>query len=126
MRLGVPKESVSGERRVAMVPDVAKRLETRAVETVVEPGAGQAARIPDELYTEAGVTLGDPWGADVVVKVAPPTQDEIGRLREGAVFISFLQPLTNPEIAEALAQRGVTAFAMESIPRISRAQSMDA
>src|SRR5439155_3286314 len=99
---------------------------TRGVETVVEPSAGQAARIPDALYTDAGATLGDPWGADVVVKVAPPTQDEIGRLREGAVFISFLRPLTNPEIADALGRRGVTAFAMESIPRISRAQSMDA
>jgi NAD(P) transhydrogenase subunit alpha len=92
----------------------------------VEPGAGAAARIPDDRYTEAGATIGNPWDADVVVKVTPPTDEEIGRLRQGAVFIGFLQPLTNPEIAEALERQGATAFAMESIPRISRAQSMDA
>src|SRR5436190_12449898 len=126
MKLGVPKESASGERRVAMVPDVVKRLEAAKVDVVVESGAGAGARMPDEHFTEAGATIGDPWSADVVVKVAPPTQEEIGRLRDGQVFIGFLQPLTNPEIAEALQNGGVTAFAMESIPRISRAQSMDA
>jgi NAD(P) transhydrogenase subunit alpha len=126
MKLGVPKEVASGENRVAMVPEVVQRLGRSGVDVVVEAGAGQGARIPDELYTEAGATIGDPWDADVVVKVAPPSQDEIGRLKSGAVFIGFLQPLTNPELAEALDKQGVTAFAMESIPRISRAQSMDA
>jgi NAD(P) transhydrogenase subunit alpha len=126
MKLGVPKETVSGEHRVAMVPEVVQRLGRSGVEVVVEAGAGAGARIPDDHYTEAGATIGDPWQADVVVKVAPPSQEEIGRLRSGAVFIGFLQPLTNPEIAEALGRQGVTAFAMESIPRISRAQSMDA
>jgi NAD(P) transhydrogenase subunit alpha len=126
MKLGVPMETAEGERRVAMVPDVAKRLSAKGVEVVVEAGAGTGARIPDELFTEAGAVIGDPWGADAVVKISPPTQDEIGRLRVGAVFIGFLQPLTNPEIGEALKSAGVTAFAMESIPRISRAQSMDA
>src|SRR3954451_23537536 len=126
MKLGVPKESASGENRVAMVPEVVGRLGRSGVDVVVESGAGGGARIPDEHYTEAEATVGDPWDCDVVVKVAPPSQEEIGRLARGSVFIGFLQPLTNPEIAEALGKQGVTAFAMESIPRISRAQSMDA
>src|SRR4051794_22372089 len=126
MKLGVPKETASGENRVAMVPEVVGRLAKAKVDVVVEAGAGAGARIPDQLYTEAGATIGNAWDADVVVKVAPPTTEEIGRLRSGSAFIGFLQPLTNPEIAEALGRQGVTAFAMESIPRISRAQSMDA
>jgi proton-translocating NAD(P)+ transhydrogenase subunit alpha len=126
MKLGVPKESASGEQRVAMVPEVVQRLGRSGVDVVVEAGAGAGARIPDDHYTEAGATIGNPWDADVVVKVQPPTAEEIGRLRSGSVYIGFLQPLTNPEIAEALGRQGVTAFAMESIPRISRAQSMDA
>jgi H+-translocating NAD(P) transhydrogenase subunit alpha len=126
MKLGVPKETASGENRVAMVPEVVQRLQRSGVELVIESGAGAGARIPDELYTETGATIGNPWEADVVVKVQPPTEEEIRRLRSGAVFISFLQPLTNPEIAAALEGQGVTAFAMEAIPRISRAQSMDA
>jgi NAD(P) transhydrogenase subunit alpha len=126
MKLGVPKETASGEQRVAMVPEVVGRLARAKVDVIVESGAGAAARIPDEHYSEAGATIGDPWQADVVVKVAPPSQEEIAKLRQGAAYIGFLQPLTNPEIAEALGNQGVTAFAMEAIPRISRAQSMDA
>jgi NAD(P) transhydrogenase subunit alpha len=126
MKLGVPKESAPGENRVAMVPEVVQRLGGSGVDVVVEAGAGAGAKIPDALYTEAGATIGDPWDADAVVKVAPPSQEEVGRLNQGSVFIGFLQPLTNPELAQALGERGVTAFAMESIPRISRAQSMDA
>jgi NAD(P) transhydrogenase subunit alpha len=126
MKLGVPKEVASGENRVAMVPEVVQRLAKANVDVVVEAGAGAGARIPDDHYTEAGATIGNPWDADVVVKVAPPTDDEIARLEQGAIFVGFLQPLTNPELAEALGRQGVTAFAMESIPRISRAQSMDA
>jgi proton-translocating NAD(P)+ transhydrogenase subunit alpha len=126
MKLGVPKEAASGENRVAMVPEVIQRLGRSGVDVVIESGAGAGARIPDALYTEAGATIGDPWDADVVVKVQPPSDEEIGRLKQGSVFIGFLQPLTNPELAQALERQGVTAFAMESIPRISRAQSMDA
>ena len=126
MKLGVPKETASGEQRVAMVPEVVQRLGRSKVEVIVESGAGAAARIPDDHYTEAGAVIGNPWEADVVVKVQPPSGEEIGRLRQGAAYIGFLQPLTNPEIAQALGERGVTAFAMESVPRISRAQSMDA
>ncbi|SER62942.1 Re/Si-specific NAD(P)(+) transhydrogenase subunit alpha [Actinokineospora terrae] len=124
--VGVPAETAGGERRVALVPKVVERLAARNISVVVEPGAGSAALIPDDAYVHSGATLGDPWSADVVVKVAVPTDDEIARLRAGAVFIGFLAPLTQPEKAQALRAAGVTAFAMESIPRISRAQSMDA
>src|SRR3954451_18080542 len=126
MKLGVPKEAASGENRVAIVPEVVERLGRSGVDVVVETGAGAGARIPDDHYTEDRATIGDPWEANVVVKVAPPTPDEIARLKQGSIFVGFLQPLTNPELAEALSRQGVTAFAMESIPRISRAQSMDA
>jgi NAD(P) transhydrogenase subunit alpha len=126
MKVGVPRESAEGERRVALVPDVVKRLGAKDVAVVVEAGAGEQALIPDSLYTEAGATLGDPWDADVVVKVAPPNGEEIGRLRRGGTLVGFLAPRTQPETLQALAQAGMTAFAMEAIPRISRAQSMDA
>jgi NAD(P) transhydrogenase subunit alpha len=126
MQVGVPKESTQGERRVALVPDVVKRLASKDVQVVVEPGAGQGALLPDDAFTEAGATLGDPWGADVVVKVAAPTAEEIGRLGADTVLVGFLAPLTAPESTRALAQAGTTAFAMEAIPRITRAQSMDA
>ena len=126
MRVGVVKETAAGERRVALVPEVVKKLTAKGVDVVVEPGAGEGALLPDEHFTEAGATLGDPWGADVVVKVAPPSADEIGKARDGSVLIGFLAPLTSPETGQRLAGQNVTAFAMESIPRITRAQSMDA
>jgi NAD(P) transhydrogenase subunit alpha len=124
--VGVPRESGPGERRVALVPKVVERLRTKGVQVVVEPGAGLGALIPDELYTAAGASIGDPWGCSVVVKVAPPTAEEVARLHAGSTLIGFLAPLTAPETIEALRAAGVQAFAMESIPRISRAQSMDA
>jgi H+-translocating NAD(P) transhydrogenase subunit alpha len=126
VKVGVPKETAENERRVAVVPEVVKRLAANDIGVVVESGAGAGALIPDELFTEAGAEIGDPWSADVVAKVAPPTGEEIGRVGEGGILIGFLEPLTNPELAQSLADRGVTAFAMESIPRITRAQSMDA
>ncbi|MEA2252069.1 MAG: H+-translocating transhydrogenase subunit alpha [Solirubrobacteraceae bacterium] len=109
-----------------MVPEVIKRLQAKGVEVVVESGAGVGALIPDELFIDAGATIGDPWDADVVVKVAPPVEEDIGRLRRGGILVGFLAPRTQPETLRALAGAGVTAFAMEAIPRISRAQSMDA
>jgi NAD(P) transhydrogenase subunit alpha len=109
-----------------MVPEVIKRLQAKGVEVVVESGAGEGALIPDELFTDAGATIGDPWDADVVVKVAAPDEQDIGRLRRGGILVGFLAPRTQPETLRALAGAGVTAFAMEAIPRISRAQSMDA
>jgi NAD(P) transhydrogenase subunit alpha len=122
----VPKETANGERRVALVPKVVERLIGKGLDVVVESGAGIGALLPDELYTAAGATIGDPWQADAVVKVTPPTDDEIARLKAGGLLIGFLAPLTDPDIAGKLDRAGVTAFAMESIPRISRAQSMDA
>src|ERR671927_1792568 len=126
MVVGVPKETAPGERRVALVPEVVKRLQGKDIDVVVEAGAGERALIPDAVFEEAGASIGDPWGADVVAKVAPPTPEEIGRLRSGGVLVGFLAPLSAPDTTRALAQAGVTAFAMEAIPRISRAQSMDA
>jgi NAD(P) transhydrogenase subunit alpha len=111
---------------VAIVPDVVRRLGTAGHTVVVEPGAGVAAGAPDDAYTDAGAELGDPWGADVVAKVAPPNEAETGKLKGDSVLIGFLAPLTNGPGVEAIARTGATAFAMESIPRISRAQSMDA
>jgi NAD(P) transhydrogenase subunit alpha len=124
--LGIPKETAEGERRVALVPDVVKRLAGKGVSVVVEPGAGEHALIPDELFVEAGATVSpDVWGQDVVVKVSPPTADEIARLGPDTILIGLLAPLSAPATASALAAKGVTAFAMEAIPRISRAQAMD-
>ncbi len=125
MRLGIPKESASGERRVALVPETIGRL-GEGIDVVVEAGAGDAASFSDEAYTEAGASIGDPWSAEVVAKVAPPSAEEAARLREGQVLIAFLQPLTDTEGIERLSAAGVHAFALESVPRITRAQPMDA
>src|SRR5437764_3766574 len=127
MKVSVPKETAQGERRVALVPEVVQRLSRDGLEVVIEPGAGQGAHHPDSAYEEAGARIADEGlSGDVVLKVAPPIGDEIGRLSESAVLIGFLQPLTAPDTARALAEAGVTSFAMEAIPRITRAQSMDA
>jgi H+-translocating NAD(P) transhydrogenase subunit alpha len=132
MRIGVPKETAEGERRVALVPEVARKLAgaDNGLQVVVERGAGAGALIPDAQYEEAGAQMVDDpaavFEADVVVKVAPPSSEEIGRLRSDGVLIGFLQPLTAGESIRAIAQTGATSFAMEAIPRISRAQSMDA
>jgi H+-translocating NAD(P) transhydrogenase subunit alpha len=126
MRIGVPKETAQDERRVALVPEVVRKLTAAGHEVVVEAGAGEQALIPDALFTEAGATIGDPYSADVVVRVAVPSDEEVGRLRSGQILIGFLAPLTKPELKDRLRSEGVQALAMESIPRISRAQSMDA
>jgi NAD(P) transhydrogenase subunit alpha len=126
MRIGVPKETADGERRVALVPEVVRKLSGAGHEVVVEAGAGEQALLPDSLYTEAGAEIGDPYSADVVVRVAVPSEDEVSKLRDGQILIGFLAPLTRPELKDRLRSAGVQALAMESIPRISRAQSMDA
>src|SRR6478609_1924814 len=127
MKIGVPKETAEGERRVALVPDVVKALTAKEIDVVVEPGAGEGASHGDDEYTDAGAKVGDDvWGADVILKVTPPSAEEVGRLKQGQILIGFLEPLTNPELAKSLAGAGVTSFAMEAIPRITRAQSMDA
>jgi NAD(P) transhydrogenase subunit alpha len=129
LKVGVPKESREGERRVALVPDAVRSLSGKEVEVAVESGAGEGAGHPDAEYSDAGASVGPgdaAWGADVVVKVALPTAEEIGRLSSGQVLIGHLAPLTSPETNRALAEAGVTSFAMEAIPRITRAQAMDA
>ena len=124
----MPKETAAGERRVALVPEIVAKLVPAGFEVLVEREAGAAASFPDGAYEAVGARIvDDPWAdADAVVKVQTPTADEGARLREGQLLIGFLQPLTDPDGIERLAQRGVVAFAMESIPRITRAQPMDA
>jgi H+-translocating NAD(P) transhydrogenase subunit alpha len=124
--IGVPRETTPGERRVALVPKVVERLCGAGLSVVVEEDAGAGALIADEHYEEAGATIGDPWPADVVVKVNPPTDDEINLLKPGSIVTGFLAPRTRPEVADRLRLAGVTGFAMEAVPRISRAQTMDA
>src|SRR6201996_1064506 len=130
MRIGVPKETAGGEHRVALVPEVVSKLKAKGLDVVVQSGAGTDALVPDEAFAEAGAELtqnaGDVWGADVVVTIAPPDPEQIRALGQGSILIGFLAPLSSPQTTKALADAGATAFAMESIPRISRAQSMDA
>jgi NAD(P) transhydrogenase subunit alpha len=129
LKVGVPKEFAEGERRVALIPDAVRDLTDRKLQVAVEAGAGDGSGHPDTEYAEAGASVGsadDAWGADVVVRVAHPTGEEIGHLRRGQVLIGHLAPLTSPGTNRSLADAGVTSFAMEAIPRITRAQSMDA
>jgi NAD(P) transhydrogenase subunit alpha len=128
VKIGVPRETEPGELRVALVPDATGRLVADGFDVLVERGAGEGAYFGDGAYADAGAQLVDTAyrEADVVVKVQKPSIDEVAALREATVLIGFLQPLTHPETTRRLAERGVTAFAMESIPRITRAQSMDA
>jgi NAD(P) transhydrogenase subunit alpha len=126
MRVGVPRETTAGERRVALVPDAVARLDGIAV--AVERGAGVEAGFRDADYEEAGAeVVDDAWaGVDGVLKVGKPSADELGKLRGGELLIAFLQPLTDRELVDRLSAAGVLGFAMESIPRITRAQPMDA
>jgi NAD(P) transhydrogenase subunit alpha len=128
VKVGVPKESAPGERRVALVPESVSRLAAAGSEVTIETGAGAAAGFPDDLYREAGATVADDAYADaqLVARVRKPGGDELARLKEGVVLVGFLEPLTDAEGVARLAERGVVAFAMESIPRITRAQAMDA
>jgi len=127
--VGVPAESVSGERRVALAPEAVRTLVRDGIEVVVESGAGSSAGFDDASYEQAGARVADAaavFAADLVLKVQAPSEAEIGRLREGASLIGFLRPLDAPQVAKRLAERRITAFAMELLPRITRAQSMDA
>ncbi|MCX6389861.1 MAG: Re/Si-specific NAD(P)(+) transhydrogenase subunit alpha [Solirubrobacterales bacterium] len=130
MKIAVPKETQTGEQRVALVPEVVGRLTAAGHVVVVEAGAGAGAMLPDSAFTDAGATIvADASGtldADVIARVAPPSAEETAALRKESVVIGFLQPLSNGAGISALANAGVSAFALESVPRISRAQSMDA
>ena len=124
--IGVVRETNDGERRVAIVPKTIPSLIAKGVDIIVEADAGLGALIPDELFVEAGATIGDPWSADVVVKVAPPNESEVAKLSKGQTLIGFLAPRNADNKIDALRDAGVQAFAVEAIPRISRAQVMDA
>src|SRR5262245_6422916 len=131
MKIAVPRETAPGERRVALTPDAAAALTKSGLEVLVEAGAGEGAFHADGAFERAGARVvadaGALYGqADVVLKVQKPTLDEADRLREGTVLVSFLQALTSPELVGRLAARRLTSFGMEGIPRISRAQKMDA
>ncbi|MDH6553791.1 NAD(P) transhydrogenase subunit alpha [Streptomyces sp. SAI-117] len=124
-RVGVVAESVSGETRVAATPTTARLLLGLGYEVVVESGAGEASGFDDQAYADVGAVVAEAWAADVVLKVNAPTEAEIRRLRRGAVVVALLAPAQNPEVLQALAGAGVTALALDAVPRISRAQSMD-
>jgi len=131
MKVGVVKETLPGERRVAVVPDTVAKLVAAKLEVAIQAGAGSEAFYADDAYQKAGGTLVPEARAvlsqaDAVLKVQPPSQDEIGALKSGAILISFLQPSAHADIVKALAAQKVTAFSLELVPRISRAQSMDA
>ena len=130
MRVAVPKETAPGERRVALVPEIVEKLAAGGFEVAVEQGAGDGASFSDSEYREAGarvVGLEEVYAdTEGVLKVQKPSAEEVARLAEGSILIAFLQPLTDPDGIERLARRGVTGFALESIPRITRAQPMDA
>lgn len=130
MRVSVPKEIGPGEERVAIIPETVKRLAGKGIKVLVESGAGEGARFPDEEYQEAGATI-EPSAealfaaADVVVKVQVPTPAEIEKTREGAALISLLYPFANGDLVRILAARKITAISVDSIPRTSLAQMMD-
>jgi proton-translocating NAD(P)+ transhydrogenase subunit alpha len=130
VRIAVPKETAAGEARVALVPETVGRLTASGLEIAVESGAGDGAWFLDGAYTEAGASIasgGDLYGgADIVVRVRKPSADEVAAMPQGVTLVALLEPLTDKEGVERLSQHGIMGFAMESIPRITRAQSMDA
>jgi proton-translocating NAD(P)+ transhydrogenase subunit alpha len=130
MRIGVPKETAVGEHRVALVPEVVSKLKAKGLDVVVQSGAGTEALLSDAAFEQAGAQISadaaEVWSAEIVVTIAPPEPQAIARLGRGSILIGFLAPLTSPQTTSALAAAKATAFAMEAIPRISRAQAMDA
>ncbi len=130
MIVSVPKETRQDETRVALTPDVVKRLVGGGATVRIERAAGDRAGFTDEAFSKVGAQITPDAeaafkDADVVVKVQPPTDEEVGRLKQGAVFLGMLQPFTNHKLVSALAGQGVTSFGLEALPRITRAQSMD-
>jgi NAD(P) transhydrogenase subunit alpha len=130
MRIGVPKETREGERRVALVPESCKKLVGKGIAVAVESGAGAASFFPDDAYRAVGATIENDVGAllgsaDFVTKVQPPSLAEVGQLREGSLLLTTLLPIKNLDIVRALAERKSTAFSTDCIPRITRAQAMD-
>jgi H+-translocating NAD(P) transhydrogenase subunit alpha len=130
VKVGVPKETIAGERRVGLVPEAVEKLTERGLEVMVESGAGRGYYV-DDAYADAGAEVmagaDELWrAADLVAKVLPPTEEEVARLRQGQALVSLLQPVPRAELVRRIAERGATALSMDTIPRIARAQSMDA
>ena len=123
--VGVVAESAAGETRVAATPETVGKLIGLGYAVVVESGAGEAASFTDEAYAEAGATIGDAWSSEIVFKVNAPTSDEINKLAAGATLVSLISPALKPELVEELATKPITVLAMDAVPRISRAQSLD-
>ncbi|HYB24485.1 MAG TPA: Re/Si-specific NAD(P)(+) transhydrogenase subunit alpha [Solirubrobacteraceae bacterium] len=130
MRIGVPREIAPGEHRVALVPEVVGKLVGKGLQVLVQSGAGAGALLSDDAFKQAGAGVsedaGEIWRCEVVVTITPPDPQAIRALGAGSILIGFLAPLTSPQTTRGLADAKATAFAMEAIPRISRAQSMDA
>jgi NAD(P) transhydrogenase subunit alpha len=126
--IGVPRETAAGEKRVATVPEVVQKLAKLGFRVAVESGAGEAANFPDDAYRAAGAQIvSQVWdSADVVFKVRAPSPEEVARMREGQALVSFIWPAQNPQLMQALAEKKATVLAMDSVPRISRAQKLDA
>ena len=128
MQLGVPAESKAGETRVAATPKTVEQIVKLGYDVVVEPGSGALSSYPDQSYVDAGARLAtadEVWASDIVAKVNAPTDAEVARMRPGTTLASLLSPALNPELVERLREQGVTTLAMDAVPRISRAQSLD-
>jgi NAD(P) transhydrogenase subunit alpha len=129
MKIGIPKERHADERRVAASPDTVKRYKALGLEPVVEAGAGLGAAIPDRVFADAGATMADGpaavWDSEIVLKVQRPDDEEVGRLKQGQLLVAMLDPYNNREQLEAYAKAGAVSFAMELLPRTTRAQAMD-
>ena len=137
MRIGIPKEIVPGELRVSLVPDAVKKLVDQGIEVAVESGAGAASLFTDDMYIAAGATKVDTAqdlyrSAELYLKVQAPVtdnangQNEVNMMAEGSTIIGLLQPMTNLELIKQLLEKNITSLSMDTIPRIARAQSMDA
>lgn len=128
MRIGVPRERLAGETRVAATPRTVEQLRALGYEVIIEQDAGALSSFPDAAYAAAGASMGGPdqvWAADVVLKVNAPDAAEIEQTHEGLTLVSLLAPAFNPDLVEALSARPITVLAMDAVPRISRAQSLD-
>ena len=129
MRIGIPKESITGETRVAATPATVGKLRKLGFDVAVETRAGERASFTDELYTAAGamvVTTSEVWQSDLIYKVNPPNEEEASKIKEGATLVSFLYPAQNSDLINMLSKKNINVLAMDMVPRISRAQSMDA
>ncbi|MCV2503203.1 MAG: NAD(P)(+) transhydrogenase (Re/Si-specific) subunit alpha, partial [Neisseriaceae bacterium] len=129
MRIGIPKESLAGEKRVAATPVNVNQLLDLGFEVMVEKQAGAGAGFSDAAYKEAGVRVSAKktvWNSDIIYKVNAPTESEIASMKKGAILVSFIAPAQNPDLIQALNEKQITVLAVDMVPRISRAQSMDA